>query len=55
MLQLRHGLTDGHQRSLEEVARRMGISRQQVRETELTALRKLRTGEHGRKLASHAA
>ena len=55
VLQLRHGLTDGHQRSLEEVARRMGISRQQVRETELTALRKLRTGEHGRKLASHAA
>ena len=55
VLQLRHGLFDGHQRSLEEVARRMGISRQQVRETEMNALRKLRSGEDAAKLASHAA
>jgi len=46
VLQLRFGLLDGHQRTLEEVSRRMGVSRERVRQIEATALRKLR--ESGR-------
>ncbi len=40
--QLRFGLVDGHQRSLDEVARRLGVNREQVRKMERTALDKLR-------------
>jgi RNA polymerase primary sigma factor len=42
VLQLRFGLTDGHQRALDEVARRMGTSRETVRQMERNALKKLR-------------
>ncbi|MGH7778081.1 MAG: RNA polymerase sigma factor RpoD [Candidatus Dormibacterales bacterium] len=42
VLQLRLGLIDGHQRTLDEVARRFGVSRERIRQMEATALRKLR-------------
>jgi RNA polymerase primary sigma factor len=42
VLQLRFGLGDGHQRALDEVARRMGTSRETVRQLERHGLRKLR-------------
>ncbi len=42
VVQLRFGLVDGHQRSLDEVARRLGVNREQVRKMERTALEKLR-------------
>jgi RNA polymerase primary sigma factor len=42
VIQLRFGLGDGHQRALDEVARRMGTSRETVRQLERTALGKLR-------------
>jgi RNA polymerase primary sigma factor len=42
VVQLRFGLVDGHQRSLDEVARRLGVNREQVRKMERTALDKLR-------------
>ena len=42
VVQLRFGLLDGHQRSLDEVARRLGVNREQVRKMERTALDKLR-------------
>ena len=42
VLQLRFGLIDGHQRTLDEVARRFGVSRERIRQMEATALRKLR-------------
>jgi RNA polymerase primary sigma factor len=42
VLQLRFGLIDGHQRALDEVARRMGTSRETVRQMERNALKKLR-------------
>jgi len=38
VIQLRFGLTDGHQRALDEVARRMGTSRETVRQLERMAL-----------------
>jgi RNA polymerase primary sigma factor len=43
VLQLRFGLIDGHQRALDEVARRMGTSRETVRQMERNALKKLRS------------
>jgi RNA polymerase primary sigma factor len=43
VLQLRFGLVDGQQRSLEEVSARMGVGRQSVRELERRALDRLRT------------
>ena len=42
VLQLRFGLTDGHQRALDEVARRLGTSRETVRQLERPALDRLR-------------
>src|ERR1700752_3290366 len=42
VLQLRFGLIDGHQRPLDEVARRLGVSRETVRQLERQALATLR-------------
>ena len=42
VLQLRFGLIDGHQRTLEEVGKRIGVTRERVRQVEVNALRKLR-------------
>ncbi len=42
VIQLRFGLGDGHQRALDEVARRMGTSRETVRQLERQAIEKLR-------------
>jgi RNA polymerase primary sigma factor len=44
VMQLRFGLIDGHQRSLDEVAGRLGVSRQAVREIERAALGRLKEG-----------
>jgi RNA polymerase primary sigma factor len=42
VIQLRFGLNDGHQRPLDEVARRLGTSRETVRQLERQALDRLR-------------
>jgi len=42
VVQLRFGLVDEHQRTLEEVGRRFGVTRERIRQIEATALRKLR-------------
>jgi RNA polymerase primary sigma factor len=42
VLQLRFGLVDDQQRTLEEVGRRLGMTRDRVRKIERTALSKLR-------------
>ena len=55
VLQLRFGLTDGHQRALDEVARRLGTSRETVRQLERSALDKLRHTGRAAALRSYAS
>ena len=42
VLRLRFGLDDGHARTLEEVGREFGLTRERIRQIEVQALRKLR-------------
>jgi RNA polymerase primary sigma factor len=55
VIQLRFGLTDGHQRALDEVALRLGMSRETVRQLERHALEKLRRSGRARTLRPYAA
>jgi RNA polymerase primary sigma factor len=55
VVQLRFGLTDGHQRALDEVARRLGTSRETVRQLERAALDKLRRAGKAAALRSYAS
>jgi len=55
VIQLRFGLGDGHQRALDEVARRLGTSRETVRQMERQALEKLRRTGHAARLRSYAS
>jgi RNA polymerase primary sigma factor len=43
ILQLRYGLVDGQYLTLNEVGRKMGVTRERVRQIEAQALRRLRT------------
>jgi len=47
VLELRYGLTDGQRRTLDEVGRSLGITRERARQIEGEALRRLRTSETG--------
>jgi RNA polymerase primary sigma factor len=53
VLQLRFGLIDGHQRTLDEVGRRFGVTRERIRQIEAKALRKLRHPSRARKLRDY--
>jgi RNA polymerase primary sigma factor len=46
VVQLRFGLVDGHQRTLDEIARRLGTNREVVRKLEREGLQKLRRAKH---------
>jgi RNA polymerase primary sigma factor len=53
VLQLRFGLIDGHQRTLEEVGKRIGVTRERIRQVEAKALRKLRHPSRSQKLRDY--
>jgi RNA polymerase primary sigma factor len=55
VLRLRFGLDDGHARTLEEVGREFGLTRERIRQIEVQALRKLRHPSRSRKLREFAA
>src|ERR1051325_478021 len=53
VLQLRFGLIDGHQRTLEEGGKRFGVTRERTRQIEAKALRKLRHPSRSKKLRDY--
>ena len=55
VIQLRFGIGDGHQRALDEVARRMGTSRETVRQLERSALDRLRRAGRAEALRTYAS
>ena len=50
---MRHGLTDGQERTLEEVGQEFEVTRERVRQIEAKALRKLRHPSRSRKLRDY--
>ncbi len=53
VLQLRFGLLEGHERTLEEVGKRFGVTRERIRQIEAKALRKLRHPSRSQKLKDY--
>ena len=50
VLQLRYGLIDGKQHTLEEVGERFGVTRERIRQIETKAIRRLRHPTRSKKL-----
>jgi RNA polymerase primary sigma factor len=53
VVQLRFGLSDGHERTLEEVGKRFGVTRERIRQIEAKALRKLRHPSRSNRLRDY--
>ena len=53
MIELRFGLVDGHQHTLEEVGRVFGVTRERIRQIESKTLLKLRHPSNADKLRDY--
>ncbi|MEK7650465.1 MAG: sigma-70 family RNA polymerase sigma factor [Patescibacteria group bacterium] len=53
ILEMRHGLTDGVMRTLEEVGQRFGVTRERIRQIEAKAHEKIRQHEKAKKLMGY--
>ena len=53
VLEMRFGLKDGQGRTLEEVGREMGVTRERIRQIEAKALRKLRHPHRSKRLRDY--
>ena len=53
VLRLRYGIDDGHPRTLEEVGKEFGVTRERIRQIEAKALRKLRHPSRSKKLKDY--
>ena len=54
VIRLRFGLDDGRSRTLEEVGREFGLSRERIRQIEKTTLLKLRAPDRAHRLEAYA-
>jgi RNA polymerase primary sigma factor len=55
ILQMRYGLVDGETYTLEEVGKKLGVTRERIRQIEVQALSRLRHPSHARKLRDFLA
>ena len=53
ILQMRYGLLDGQTYTLEEVGKKLGVTRERVRQIEAQALSRLRHPAHARRLRDY--
>ena len=54
VIKLRYGLDDGMPRTLDQIGRRFGLSRERVRQIEREVMAKLRDGDRAEKLREYA-
>lgn len=53
VLRLRFGLNDGRERTLDEIGKQFGVTRERIRQIEAKALKKLRSPKHRNKLQGY--